>query len=58
VPWLKEPSRGKIGKQLIDLWAAERALEQSREAAMSHVDALGIESDESRKRWKVSKAPQ
>lgn len=58
IPWLGDEQRLKIGRGLIDLWKRERELIEARKSAMAHADALGIESEESLRRWKVSKAPQ
>jgi len=58
VPWLNEKERISIGRELVDLWEKEREIEQSRKGAMAHLERLGVESEDSRRRWKVSKAPQ
>lgn len=58
LPWLPTQERSEIGSNLIQLWASERELELRRQDAMSHVHHLGVESEESQRRWKVSKAPQ
>lgn len=58
VPWPMEERRREIGEGLIDLWRKERELAMQREHALSHLDTLGVESAESRKRWSASKAPQ
>ena len=58
VPWPSEERRKDIGDGLIDLWDKERELMMRRQRALSHLDILGVESAESRRRWSVSKAPQ
>ena len=58
VPWPTEERRREIGEGLIDLWRKEGDLAMQREHALSHLDTLGVESAESRKRWSASKAPQ
>ena len=58
VPWPSEERRKEIGDGLIDLWRQERELNRRRQRALAHLDALGVESEASRKRWLVSKAPQ
>ena len=58
VPWLSGAQRKSIGRKLIALWRQERKFKEQREASMSHIDALGIESEDSQRRWKASKAPQ
>jgi hypothetical protein len=58
IPWPEDDRRQQIGRALIELRQAERDVEDQRTAAMVHLDELGVESEESRARWKVSKAPQ
>ena len=58
IPWLSDRQRRKVGEQLIQLWASERQIEILQRQNMSHLDQLGLESEQSRRRWKVSKAPQ
>lgn len=58
VPWLNEEERMSVGRELVELWKRERELERSRKAAMAHVERLGVESEDSRRRWRASKAPQ
>ncbi len=58
VPWPPEERRREIGENLIALWKEEREWLQRRRNAMTHLNDLGIESEESRRRWRVSKAPQ
>jgi hypothetical protein len=58
VPWLSDDERNTIGRNLIELWNQERELEDRRRASMTHVEKLDLESDDSKKRWKASKAPQ
>ena len=58
IPWPSEERRKEIGDGLIELWEEERELMMRRQRALAHLDILGIESAESRRRWSVSKAPQ
>ncbi len=58
LPWLSRTQRIEIGSNLIHLWASEREIELRRQELLTHVHHLGIESDDSQRRWKVSKAPQ
>jgi type I restriction enzyme M protein len=58
IPWLKDEQRRTVGGGLIDLWREEAELDRRRHSALAHVNTLGIESEESQKRWKASKAPQ
>ncbi len=58
IPWLPDTKRVEIGDRLIQVWESEHALEERQRQSLSHVDYLGIESEESRQRWQVSKAPQ
>ena len=58
VPWQTDERRKEIGDGLIEVWRQERKLNRCRQRALAHLDALGVESEASRKRWLVSKAPQ
>lgn len=58
VPWLTDDQRCSIGRDLLALWRQERELERRRVESLSHVERLGIESEDSQRRWKASKAPQ
>ena len=58
IPWISSEERHKIGDRLIALWEKERELERQREKSASHLELLGVESEESKQRWKASKAPQ
>ena len=58
LPWLANHERHAIGECLIELWESERQLEILRKNSTTHLHQLGIESEESTTRWKVSKAPQ
>ena len=58
VPWPTEERRREIGDGLMELWERERELKAQKEDALAHLVALGVESDESCKRWMLSKAPQ
>lgn len=58
VPWLSKDKRRAIGQGLIDTWAMEKQVERSREAAMTQLAELGVESEASIQRWRASKAPQ
>ena len=58
IPWLSDKDRKMVGEGLINLWAAERQIEIQLATTLTPVDQLGVESEGSKKRWKVSKAPQ
>ncbi|MFH1892222.1 MAG: N-6 DNA methylase [Candidatus Zixiibacteriota bacterium] len=58
VPWLSDFDRRLIGSRLITLWDKERQLAEERKAAMAHIERLGVESEDSKRRWSASKAPQ
>jgi type I restriction enzyme M protein len=58
VRWLPQDQRKRIGQELIAVWQRERELQSQWQSAMSHIDTLGVESQESKSRWKASKAPQ
>lgn len=57
VPWPDGNIRRAIGEKLLRAWAQERQLTIDREEAMTHIDALGVNSPESMRRWHQSKAP-
>lgn len=58
VPWLNEKERKTVGRELIDIWKREQEIKTSRKEAMAHLKRLGVESEDSKRRWKASKAPQ
>lgn len=58
IPWLADHERHAIGERLIELWDSERQLEMRRKDSMAHLHQLGVESEESKTRWRASKAPQ
>ena len=58
VPWLTAKHRMEIGGALIKLWKDERWLRERQLQSMDHLKRLGVESEESKRRWTVSKAPQ
>lgn len=58
IPWLPTPQRKKIGQDIQSVWEQKRQLDQARHDSLKHTQNLGIESEESRRRWRVSKAPQ
>lgn len=57
VPFLPEPERRSIGRMFLDSWQNEREVQNLRSQALSKMAALGVESEESVKRWRASKAP-
>jgi type I restriction enzyme M protein len=57
IPWLPESKRKTVGERLIRSWELERQTLLEREAAMKEIEDLGVESEESKKRFKASKAP-
>jgi len=57
LPWLEESKRREIGAALLVAWEKERQAPRDLQAALSQLDSLEVESDASRMRWKVSKAP-
>ena len=58
IPWLAPHERHAIGEGLIKLWESERQLQMRWENSTTHLHQLGLESEESKTRWRVSKAPQ
>jgi len=57
VTWLGEAKRRAVGAALIRTWEKERQVPKDLQMAMSRLDALEVESESSKMRWKVSKAP-
>jgi type I restriction enzyme M protein len=57
LPWLDEAKRRDVGAALIRTWEKERQVPKDLQTAMSKLDALEVESESSKMRWKVSKAP-
>lgn len=58
IPWLSEEKRQNIGNALIQLWESEKQIEKQREDCLLHLNTLEIESESSRERFEVSKAPK
>jgi len=57
IPWLDEDKRRLIGKGLLESWKMERKTIIDRQRVMSEIESLGVESEESKRRFKASKAP-
>ena len=57
IPWLSEPKRKAIGQGFIKSWEMEKLMEAERQQAMMEIQVLGVVSDESRQRFRASKAP-
>jgi type I restriction enzyme M protein len=57
VPWLCDDERRAIGKALIESWKLEKEVRKTQEAAFSKLDFLQLESVDSVRRWKATKAP-
>lgn len=57
VPWIEDEARAGIGQALLATWALERQAKGEMERALGQLDALGVESEDSQRRWKASKAP-
>jgi len=58
IPWLSPEKRKAIGKQFLDIWDSERKMIGERRKVESAIAALGVESQEAKKRWNASKAPK
>jgi hypothetical protein len=57
LPWLDAPKRKEIGAALIEMWEKAKQVPKDLQSALSKLDSLGVESEDSKMRWKVSKAP-
>ena len=58
VPWVADTKRKEIGEGILQLWHIERQMEFRRQDSLNHLEELGVESEDSKRRWMVSKAPQ
>ena len=58
VPWASDEYRRSVGEKILKIWQDERELEARRQESLAHLDELGVESEDSRRRWTASKAPQ
>jgi type I restriction enzyme M protein len=57
IPWLSDEERRNIGQKILEVWKMEQLANSAIKDALSKIGALGVESEESVKRWKTSKAP-
>ena|SRR3990167_2960273 len=57
VPWLDEGKRKEIGAALIETWEKEKQVPKDLQGALSKLDFLEVESEASKMRWRLSKAP-
>ena len=57
IPWLPHADREAIGKGLLEAWELERKVISDRKTALDRVANLGVESEDSIRRWRSSKAP-
>jgi hypothetical protein len=57
VPWLGADKRKEIGDELIQTWEKEKQVPIDLQAALSKLDSLEVESESSKMRWNLSKAP-
>jgi len=57
LPWMDEQTRKNIGSRLIKLWEMEEQIVTTKQKIVSDIDVLGVESDESKERFRASKAP-
>lgn len=58
IPWPSADRRKVIGEELLSVWREERELPKRIQQALAHLELFGVDTEESRKRWLVSKAPQ
>ena len=58
IPWFDDSQRKEIGEKIIQVWENERRVEVSRQNSLAHLTQLGVESEDSQRRWQASKAPQ
>ena len=58
VPWQTKAKREKIGAQFIAGWELEREIKKQRARSAKLIADMGVESEESIRRWEASKPPQ
>jgi type I restriction enzyme M protein len=58
IPWLDRTERDEIAGRLIESWELERRAASLQEAALDRVGALGVESEDSRKRYEAYRPPK
>jgi hypothetical protein len=57
IPWIKEDERKAVGRLLLDSWVLESKVKDTQRMAFGKLDFLGLESEQSVRRWKAAKAP-
>jgi type I restriction enzyme M protein len=57
IPWLSMEQRHEIGQRFIATWELERSLKAARKQANRMIEALGVESPDSVRRWEASRPP-
>lgn len=58
IPWLAEAQRKTIAGGFIKSWALEKQIEKLREASLTKVKELGVESEDSKQRFRAYQPPK
>lgn len=58
IPWIEESKRKQIAKGFIDSWELEKQVKKAREISLDSIKDLGVESEESLKRFRSYQAPK
>ena len=58
IPWMEKGDRTKIAQGFIESWKLERKIAKLEDLSLKIVDRLGVESEESKKRFRANKPPK
>lgn len=58
IPWVEEGQRKTIAEGFVKSWALEKQIENLREASLTAVKDLGVESDDSKQRFRAYQPPK
>jgi len=57
IPWMDKEYRHQIGQKLIRSWELQKEIEKIQNETIKMLDPLDLQSEDSKHRWRVSKAP-
>ncbi len=57
IPWMPETKRQEIGRGFLQAWREETRIALEREDLLQKIAHLGVESEDSKQRFRASKAP-
>lgn len=58
IPWLQEGKRKEVAQRFLDAWELAKKKGYLEQESLSIARELGLESEESQRRWRASKAPK